>query len=206
MVTLERHVIRTSPAHEPQHEWAARDGDRPELVGFRSRPDRLDPVPPRRIQPDVRVLLRTDEGATAYGLLLPVVELVRTSQEREVVGHLGPDPLRDDWRRDEAVRRMRADPDRPVVAALLDQRVMAGIGNLWANEISLLRAVSPWTRVGDTDVEALVDLAARCCAARFAERARSRPATPDGASRTGCPAGPAARAGAAARPSASSRR
>jgi endonuclease VIII len=115
---------------------------------------------PRRIQPDVRVLLRTDEGATAYGLLLPVVELLRTSQEREVVGHLGPDPLRDDWHRDDAVRRMRTDPDRPVVAALLDQRVMAGIGNLWANEISFLRGVSPWTRVGDTDVEALVDLAA----------------------------------------------
>jgi endonuclease VIII len=80
----------------------------------------------------------------------PVVELVRTSQEREVVGHLGPDPMRDDWHRDEAIRRMRADPDRPVVAALLDQRVVAGVGNLWANEISFLRGVSPCTRVGDT--------------------------------------------------------
>jgi hypothetical protein len=55
---------------------------------------------------------------------------------------------------------MRPDPDRPVVAALLDQRVMAGVGNLWANQISCLQGVSPWTRVGDTDVEALVDLAA----------------------------------------------
>ena len=115
---------------------------------------------PRRVETDVRVRLTTDAG-TAYGLLLPVVELVRTADERTVVGHLGPDPLRDDWDRDEAVRRLRADPDRPLVAALLDQRLMAGLGNLWVNELAFLRRTSPWTRVGDTDVEALVDLAAR---------------------------------------------
>ncbi len=116
---------------------------------------------PRRIEPDVRVLLRTDAGTTAYGLLLPVVELVRTSEERTVVGHLGPDPLRADWDRDEAVRRLRADPDRPLVAALLDQRLLAGLGNLWVNELAYLGRTSPWTRVGDVDVEPLVDLAAR---------------------------------------------
>jgi formamidopyrimidine-DNA glycosylase len=115
---------------------------------------------PRRIEPDVRVRLQTDGGTTAYGLLLPVVELLPTQDEHTVVGHLGPDPLRSDWDRDEAVRRLRANPDRTVVAALLDQRVVAGIGNLWANEVCFLRGTSPWTRVGDTDVEALVDLAA----------------------------------------------
>lgn len=116
---------------------------------------------PRRVEPDVRVRLETDEGATAYGLLLPVVELVRTTAEHTVVGHLGPDPLRDDWDRDEAVRRMRADPDRPLVAVLLDQRVMSGLGNLWANELAFLCRASPWTRVGDVDVGKLVDLAAK---------------------------------------------
>jgi endonuclease VIII len=119
---------------------------------------------PRRVEPDVRVRLETDEGATAYGLLLPVVELVRTTAEHTVVGHLGPDPLRDDWDRDEAVRRMRADPDRPLVAVLLDQRVLAGLGNLWANELAFLCRTSPWTRVGDMvdgAVGALVDLAAK---------------------------------------------
>jgi endonuclease-8 len=119
---------------------------------------------PRRVEPDVRVRLQTDGGDTAYGLLLPVVELVRTTDEHAVVGHLGPDPLRDDWDRDEAVRRMRADPDRPLVAVLLDQRVLAGLGNLWANELAFLCRTSPWTRVGDMDdgaVGALVDLAAK---------------------------------------------
>ncbi|MDT7579578.1 MAG: endonuclease, partial [Pseudonocardiales bacterium] len=105
-----------------------------------------------------------EEGATAYGLLLPVVELVRTAEEHTVVGHLGPDPLRDDWDHDEAVRRMRADPDRPLVAVLLDQRVLAGLGNLWANELAFLCRTSPWARIGDMDdgaVEALVGLAAK---------------------------------------------
>lgn len=115
---------------------------------------------PRRIEPDVRVLLVADTGVTAYGLLLPVVELLRTSDEDQAVGHLGPDPLRTDWDAAEAVRRMRADPDRPVVAALLDQRVLAGIGNLWANEVCFLRGTSPWTPVRDVDVEATVALAA----------------------------------------------
>ena len=50
---------------------------------------------PRKTMPDVRVVLRTD-GPAAYGINLPVVDLLRTADERDVVGHLGPDPLRDD--------------------------------------------------------------------------------------------------------------
>lgn len=116
---------------------------------------------PRRVMPDVRVVLGVDTGHTAYGLLLPVVDLVRTSQEARVVGHLGPDPLRDDWDEAEAVRRLEADPDRPVAAALLDQTLVAGWGNLWANELCFLRGHSPWTPVGEVDVPALVRLGAR---------------------------------------------
>ncbi len=116
---------------------------------------------PRRVMPDVRVVLGAASGATAYGISLPVVELLRTRDERQVVGHLGPDPLRADWDPAEAVRRMSAAPDRPVVAALLDQRVVAGFGNLWANELCFLVGVSPWTPVGEVDVERLVALGAR---------------------------------------------
>jgi endonuclease VIII len=115
---------------------------------------------PRSVMPDVRVVLRTD-GPAAYGVQLPIVELVETSDEGSVIGHLGPDPLRDDWDIDEASRRLAADPDRPLAAALLDQRCVAGFGNLWANELCFLRGHSPWTRVGDVDVRALLELGAR---------------------------------------------
>ena len=115
---------------------------------------------PRDVMPDVRVVLRTD-GPAAYGVGLPVVELLRTTDEVDVIGHLGPDPLRPDWDLDEAAARIRADPDRPLAAVLLDQRCVAGFGNLWANELCFLRGHSPWTPVRDVDVPALLRLGAR---------------------------------------------
>ncbi|TRW89039.1 Fpg/Nei family DNA glycosylase [Mycolicibacterium sp. 018/SC-01/001] len=115
---------------------------------------------PRSVMPDVRVLLRTD-GPAAYGVKLPVVELVRTADEASCIGHLGPDPLRADWDAAEASRRLRADPNRPLVAALLDQRCVAGFGNLWANELCFLRGHDPWTPVERVDTEALLELGAR---------------------------------------------
>ena len=115
---------------------------------------------PRRLLPDARVLLETDEGRTAYGLSLPVVELLATRDEPTVVGHLGPDPLRPDWDLAAATARLRADPDRPVNAALLDQTCLAGLGNLWVNELCFLRGLHHWRPVRDVDVAALVRLAA----------------------------------------------
>ena len=116
---------------------------------------------PRNLDPDIRVLLRAVAGPTAYGLSIPIVELVQTSAEHEVVGYLGPDPLRDDWDQAAAVARLAADPDRAISAALLDQRALAGLGNLWVNELCFLRGISPWTPVADVDLDALVRLAAR---------------------------------------------
>ena len=116
---------------------------------------------PRRVEPDARVLLAVDDGQTGVGLRLPVVELLPTREEHRVVGHLGPDLLGPDWDPAEAVRRLRADPDRPLAAALLDQRNLAGLGNLWVNELCFLRGHSPWTPVREVDLPAAADLAAR---------------------------------------------
>jgi len=116
---------------------------------------------PRRMVPDVRVVLVTDDGHAAYGLALPTLELMPTADETRVRDRLGPDPLRDDWDLDEAVRRIEAAPDRPLAAALLDQRNLAGLGNLWVNETCFLRGHSPWTPVADVDVAATVRLAAK---------------------------------------------
>lgn len=116
---------------------------------------------PRRLVPDVRVALTLDDGQHALALRMPVVELLPTRQEPTVVGHLGPDPLRPDWAADEAVRRLAAVPDRPLIAALLDQRCIAGLGNLWVNETCFLRGYDPWTPVSLVDLPPTVDLAAR---------------------------------------------
>lgn len=115
---------------------------------------------PRRLLPDVRVVLETTEGPTAWGQKLHDLALVATAEESVLVGHLGPDPLRDDWDPAEAVRRVRAHPTTPLVSALLDQTNVAGLGNLWVNELAFLVGRSPWTPVGEVDVPALLDRAA----------------------------------------------
>ncbi|MDQ1105928.1 DNA-formamidopyrimidine glycosylase family protein [Nocardioides zeae] len=115
---------------------------------------------PRRLLPDVRVVLETTAGPTAWGQKLHDLALVATADESALVGHLGPDPLREDWDPAEAVRRLLAHPTTPLVSALLDQTNLAGLGNLWVNELAFLVGRSPWTPVGEVDVPALVDRAA----------------------------------------------
>ena len=115
---------------------------------------------PRELDDDIRLVLATD-GATAYALRMPVLELVGTDREHEVIGHLGPDLLGVTWDEDEAVGRLGQEPDRPLVEALLDQRNLAGIGNLWAVETCYLRGHSPWTPVREVDLPATVRLAKR---------------------------------------------
>jgi endonuclease-8 len=109
----------------------------------------------------VRLVLANDAWQ-AIGYLLGVVEILPTAQEQRAVGHLGPDLLGPDWDAAEAVRRLRADPARPVGEALLDQRNLAGIGNLYKAEVLFLRGINPWRPVADIDdLEALVVLARR---------------------------------------------
>lgn len=118
-------------------------------------------VLPRRIMPDVRAVLATHAGRTAWAVDVPIIDLLRTADESTVIGHLGPDPLRTDWDEDEALRRLGRRPDRAIIVALLDQRNLAGIGNLWANELCFLRGLHPWRPVGTVDLAPLVRLAVR---------------------------------------------
>lgn len=129
---------------------------------------------PGRLTPEVRVRLAT-VGPTAYALRMPVVEVVPTVREDDVVGHLGPDLLGPGWDPAEAVRRLSVPADRPLAAALLDQRNLAGIGNLWANEICFLRGRSPWTPVGEVDLDRVVDLAHRLLRFSVSGAATGRP-------------------------------
>ena len=115
---------------------------------------------PSRLMHEVRLVLALDSGSTVWGLRLHDLALVATADEHLVTGHLGPDPLRDDWDPLEAARRLRARAGVPLVSALLDQTALAGLGNLWANELAFLAGVSPWTPVADVDVDRLVERAA----------------------------------------------
>lgn len=88
--------------------------------------------------------------------------VVPTAHEDELVGHLGPDLLGPDWDASEAVRRLLADPGREIGQALLDQRTLAGIGNMYKAELLFLRGVHPFTPAGEVAaLPQLVDLAHR---------------------------------------------
>ena len=109
----------------------------------------------------VRAVLANDAW-TAVGHKLGMLDLVPTSAEDTLVGHLGPDVLGADWDADEALRRLRADPGRTVGEALLDQRNLAGVGTFFMTEALFLRGVTPWTLIGDVPyLSALVALVHR---------------------------------------------
>lgn len=108
-----------------------------------------------------RVVLANDTWQ-AVGFRLAVVDLVARDDEDSVVGHLGPDLLGSDWSDAEALQRLGHDPDLPVGEALLDQRNLAGIGNLYKAEVCFLLGVHPQTPIGQVDVlPQLVDKAHR---------------------------------------------
>ena len=93
-----------------------------------------------------RVVLETPT-IQAVGFSLGIVELVRRADEAGLVAHLGPDLLGPDWDEDEALRRLSTAPDRVVREALLDQRNLAGIGNMYAAELCFTQGVHPATPV-----------------------------------------------------------
>ncbi|MGW0227699.1 DNA-formamidopyrimidine glycosylase family protein [Actinopolymorpha singaporensis] len=107
----------------------------------------------------VRVVL-ANARAVAVGRSLARVDLVPTDREDTLVGHLGPDLLGPDWDQAEAVRRLAGQPDRTIGEALLDQRNLAGIGNLYRAEVLFLRGVSPTAPVSAAgDLDRMVRLA-----------------------------------------------
>lgn len=119
----------------------------------------------------VRAVLAVSDRV-AVGYRLPVLELV--DDEQAVVGHLGPDVMAEDFDDAEAVRRLAAAPEREIGMALLDQRNLAGLGNLYRTEVCFLSGVSPWTPAGEVDLPAVV---ARSVRLMRANRGRSEQST-----------------------------
>ncbi len=100
---------------------------------------------------EARAVLETAERV-AVGFALHDMELVPTAQEDRLVGHLGPDLLDPTWSAEhaaEALRRFTARGDSELGLVLLEQRVMAGVGNLYKTEVCFLLGLSPWTLTRD---------------------------------------------------------
>jgi endonuclease-8 len=87
----------------------------------------------------------------------PVLELMTDSRTRfdQLLAGLGPDIVAEEFNEDAYLARMREDDQtRTVGEALLDQRNVAGIGNIWKSEGCFMARIDPWRRVADlTDDE-----------------------------------------------------
>ncbi|WP_211366104.1 Fpg/Nei family DNA glycosylase [Pseudonocardia kunmingensis] len=108
-------------------------------------------APWQRPSHQARAVLETD-GRTAVGFNLHDLELLPTGEEGRLVGHLGPDLLDPAWgdaHAAEALRRFTAREASELGLVLLEQRVMAGVGNLYKTEVCFLLGLSPWTLVRD---------------------------------------------------------
>ncbi|HEY1455430.1 MAG TPA: DNA-formamidopyrimidine glycosylase family protein [Candidatus Dormibacteraeota bacterium] len=119
----------------------------------------------RRPEWQLKAMLETAD-AVAVCFAAPVMELVRDAGTK--VGHLGPDILADDWAVADAVARARSLGPITAGEVLLDQRVTAGIGNVYRCESLWHCRINPWT---STAVLQDGELAAVFEAARAAMRA-----------------------------------
>lgn len=109
---------------------------------------------------EIRVILSTPTW-TAVGVRLHDLALVPTGKETEQIGYLGPDLLGLNFDLDAAAANLTADP-RAIAEALLDQRNLAGIGNIYKAEVLFLCGIHPLSPAHEVaDVRALVRTARR---------------------------------------------
>jgi endonuclease VIII len=119
----------------------------------------------QRPRHEMRIVIAT-APYVAVAFTVPVAEFVdAASLEREgPVAELGPDPLRDGFDAAAAVARLQARDEMEIAEALLDQRAIAGIGNVFKSEILFAARVSPFAAVQGLGEETLARIV------RIAER------------------------------------
>jgi endonuclease VIII len=101
-------------------------------------------VTSRAVRNDHRIRIILEAGdIRAVGIDLGVLEILDRAHDGDAVAHLGPDLLGADWNPQLAATNLTARPDRPIAEALLDQRVLAGIGNVYCNELCFVSGRLP---------------------------------------------------------------
>ncbi len=139
-------------------------------------------TPWQRPKKQARIVLEAGDRL-AVGFNVPVVELTsELASNSHGVAHLGPDVLNPSFGSadvvQDAIDRLRQSPaDRAIGEVLLDQRVIAGIGNIYRCEALYIERISPWASQGSLSSEALSGLL------RTAERLMKQNLTPASVSR-----------------------
>jgi endonuclease-8 len=116
----------------------------------------------QRPKHEMRVVIGTD-AYEAVAFTVPVAEFLqgRELDRQSDLAALGPDPLAPGFDAAAAVARLSARGDTDIAEALLDQRALAGIGNMWKSEMLYATRINPFIRVSDLDRAALERIVAK---------------------------------------------
>jgi endonuclease-8 len=151
----------------------------------------------QRPHADMRIVIET-AAMHAVAFTVPVAEFLTAREllNHDVVGDLGPDPLTDAFSAEDAIERMQAHGDTDIADVLLDQRVIAGIGNVFKSEVLFGARVNPFlpvSQLGREQLQAIVDVATRFMRANVGAGATGGIVTYSGMRRTTGRADPSAR-------------
>jgi endonuclease-8 len=118
------------------------------------------------------VIANTAYVAVAFDV--PVAEFLSGEQRarHRDLRAIGPDLLSEDFDEDEAVARLRAREKTSIAEALLNQRVVAGIGNEYKSEILFLACVSPFRKIadlGESDLRSILAISRTALRANVAD-------------------------------------
>jgi endonuclease-8 len=115
----------------------------------------------RRPRRDMRIVIAAPDYE-AVGFNIPVAEFLTPRQlaRHDELRKLGPDVLSGTFDAGEAIRRLRERPATSIADALLNQRVIAGLGNVYKSEVLFMCGVNPFTTVAEVSDEKLQEMVA----------------------------------------------
>ncbi len=145
----------------------------------------------------MRVVIRTEQyQAVAFAVPVARFHNARSLERNSAIPKLGPDLLKSGFAEDKARAGIRANATEQIANVLLDQKVMAGVGNVFKSEICFVCGVHPFRLVSslsDSEVDCLIDSARRLMAANVTESSGNQIVTYTGPRRTTGKADPSAR-------------
>ncbi|WP_158751166.1 Fpg/Nei family DNA glycosylase [Acidobacterium sp. S8] len=136
----------------------------------------------------MRIVITTEKfEAVAFEVPVAQFHTVRSLERHTSIPKLGPDLLKSSFAEDDAAARLRAYPEEEVGNVLLNQQVMAGIGNVFKSEICFACGIHPFRKVRtltNPDLQCLIDTARKQLSANVLESSTDGPVTYSGARRT----------------------
>jgi endonuclease VIII len=145
----------------------------------------------------MRIVIMTEHfEAVAFEVPVAQFHTLRSLERHTTLPKLGPDLLKPSFTQDEAMMRIRAHPEEEVANVLLNQQVMAGIGNVFKSEICFACGIHPFRQTATLtadEIQCLIDTARKQLSANVAESSTGGPVTYSGPRRTRRTSDPGAR-------------